>query len=51
MAKPNETSAELAELLPGVDVLTKWRGPEHLRQQEAGVVAFLRKHQCGRKPM
>jgi pimeloyl-ACP methyl ester carboxylesterase len=41
---PAETSAELAELLPGVEVLASWRGPEHLRQQEAGVVAFLRRH-------
>ena len=41
---PAETSAELAALLPGVKVLASWRGPEHLRQQEAGVVAFLREH-------
>lgn len=41
---PAATSAELAALLPGVEVLTDWRGPEHLAQQEARVVAFLRRH-------
>jgi hypothetical protein len=41
---PAATSAELAALLPGVEVLTDWRGPQHLDQQEARVVAFLRRH-------
>lgn len=41
---PAATSAELAALLPGVEVLTDWRGPAHLRAQEARVVAFLRRH-------
>jgi hypothetical protein len=38
---PAETSAELAELLPNVEVLSDWRGPEHLGEQERRVVAFL----------
>ena len=29
---PAATSTELAALLPGVEVLTEWRGPEHLEQ-------------------
>jgi pimeloyl-ACP methyl ester carboxylesterase len=41
---PAATSTELAALLPGVEVLTDWRGPQHLDQQEARVVAFLRRH-------
>jgi pimeloyl-ACP methyl ester carboxylesterase len=41
---PAATSAELAALLPGVEVLSEWRGPEHLAQQEARVVAFLKRH-------
>jgi pimeloyl-ACP methyl ester carboxylesterase len=41
---PAATSAELAALLPGVEVLTAWRGPEHLVAQEAAVVDFLRRH-------
>ncbi len=41
---PAATSAELARLLPGVEVLDPWRRPEHLAAQEAGVVAFLRRH-------
>ena len=41
---PAATSAELAALLPGVEVLTDWRGPEYLDQQESRVVAFLRRH-------
>lgn len=44
---PAATSAELAALLPGVEVLTDWRGPEYLGQQEARVVAFLK----GNTPM
>jgi pimeloyl-ACP methyl ester carboxylesterase len=41
---PAAISAELAGLLPGVEVLTDWRGPEHLVTQEARVVAFLQRH-------
>ncbi len=41
---PAATSAELAALLPGVEVLTEWRGPQHLAAQEAAVVDFLRRH-------
>ena len=41
---PAATSAELAELLPGVEVLQQWRGPDHLAAQEARVLAFLRRH-------
>ncbi|MDO9708438.1 alpha/beta fold hydrolase [Paracraurococcus lichenis] len=41
---PAVTSTELARLLPGVEVLADWRGPDHLAQQEARVVAFLRRH-------
>jgi pimeloyl-ACP methyl ester carboxylesterase len=41
---PAAISAELAALLPGVEVLTDWRGPENLGQQEARVVAFLKGH-------
>ena len=39
---PAATSEELAALLPGVEVLHDWRGPEHLAAQEARVIAFLR---------
>ena len=41
---PAATSAELAALLPGVEVLKDWRGPEHLAAQERQVVDFLRRH-------
>lgn len=41
---PAATSTELAALLPGVEVLTNWRGPEHLAEQQARVVAFLKRH-------
>ena len=41
---PAATSTELATLLPGVEVLADWRGPEHLAEQEARVVAFLKRH-------
>ncbi len=39
---PAATSAELAVLLPGVEVISDWRGPDYLDQQEARVVAFLK---------
>ena len=41
---PAATSAELAALLPGVEVVEAWRGPQHLAAQEAAVVDFLRRH-------
>jgi pimeloyl-ACP methyl ester carboxylesterase len=41
---PAATSAELAALLPGVEVLTDWRGPEHLDQQQTRVMTFLKAH-------
>jgi hypothetical protein len=41
---PAVTSAELAALLPGVEVLTDWRGPTYLDQQRDRVVAFLKRH-------
>lgn len=41
---PAATSSELAGLLPGVEVLGNWRGPDHLAAQERGVVQFLRQH-------
>jgi pimeloyl-ACP methyl ester carboxylesterase len=44
---PAVTSAELANLLPGVEILTDWRGPAHLEQQRQHVLAFLSKHTPG----
>jgi pimeloyl-ACP methyl ester carboxylesterase len=41
---PAAVSAELADLLPGVEVLAEWRGPEHLGRQEERVVKFLVTH-------
>jgi pimeloyl-ACP methyl ester carboxylesterase len=41
---PAATSAELAALLPQIEVLTNWRGPDHLAAQEKRVVDFLRAH-------
>ena len=40
---PAATSTELAALLPGVEVLAEWRGPQHLEQQRSRVVDFLRR--------
>jgi hypothetical protein len=39
---PAATSTELAALLPGVEVLINWRGPDYLEQQRSRVVAFLK---------
>ena len=44
---PAAISTELAALLPGVEVLDDWRGPDHLAAQEARVVAFLRRYGGG----
>jgi pimeloyl-ACP methyl ester carboxylesterase len=41
---PAATSAELAALLPGVEVLTDWRGPDYLNEQRSQVVAFLKRY-------
>jgi hypothetical protein len=41
---PAVTSAELAQLLPGIEVLKDWRGPEHLNDQLRRVLAFLERH-------
>lgn len=41
---PAATSDELAALLPNVEVLTNWRGPEHMRAQLDTVMAFLDRH-------
>jgi pimeloyl-ACP methyl ester carboxylesterase len=41
---PAATSKELAELLPGAEVLTNWRGPDYLDHQRDRVVDFLRRH-------
>jgi pimeloyl-ACP methyl ester carboxylesterase len=43
-AHPAATAAELAVLLPGVEVLQDWKGPEHLETQRSRVLAFLEKH-------
>ena len=41
---PAATSDELARLLPGVDVIHQWRGPEHMETQRTRVTAFLDRH-------
>jgi pimeloyl-ACP methyl ester carboxylesterase len=41
---PAATSAELAQLLPDVEVLDPWRGPDHLAEQDRRVTGFLRAH-------
>ena len=41
---PASVSSELATLLPNVEVLEKWRGPDYLSVQEERVVEFLRQH-------
>jgi pimeloyl-ACP methyl ester carboxylesterase len=41
---PAATGAELAMLLPNVEVIEKWKGPDHLDEQCKGVIAFLEKH-------
>jgi len=41
---PAATSAELAALLPDVEVLDDWRGPARLGEQQARVSAFLKRH-------
>jgi pimeloyl-ACP methyl ester carboxylesterase len=41
---PAVISAELADLLPGVETLYAWRGPDHLEAQDRAVLSFLEKH-------
>jgi len=41
---PAATSAELAVLLPGVEVISDWRAPEAWDDQRNRVVAFLKGH-------
>jgi pimeloyl-ACP methyl ester carboxylesterase len=41
---PAVTSAELADLLPGIEILRDWRGPEHLVAQRQRVLTFLEQH-------
>lgn len=41
---PSVISEELATLLPGVEVLSDWRGPDYLKEQETRVLQFLRKN-------
>lgn len=44
---PAVTGAELARLLPNVEVLQNWKGPDHLAEQRRRVVDFLVKHTPG----
>jgi hypothetical protein len=41
---PAVIGAELAMLLPNVEVMEKWKGPDHLDEQCDRVIAFLEKH-------
>jgi pimeloyl-ACP methyl ester carboxylesterase len=41
---PAATSDELARLLPGVEVVHQWRGPEFMEPQRMRVTAFLDRH-------
>ena len=41
---PGATGLELAELLPGAEMLRDWKGPEHLDEQRRRVLAFLDAH-------
>ena len=41
---PAATSAELEALLPGVEVVRDWRGPDHMDAQRDRVVSFLKRH-------
>ena len=44
--KPHPTviGLELAETLPGAEMLRDWKGPEHLDEQRRRVLAFLERH-------
>ena len=41
---PAVTGAELARLLPNVEQLVNWKGPQHLAEQKSRVLEFLAKH-------
>jgi pimeloyl-ACP methyl ester carboxylesterase len=41
---PAATSDELEALLPGLEVIREWRGPEHAETQRRRVVEFLGRH-------
>jgi pimeloyl-ACP methyl ester carboxylesterase len=41
---PTVTGLELAETLPGAEMLRPWKGPAHLDAQRCSVLAFLEKH-------
>jgi pimeloyl-ACP methyl ester carboxylesterase len=41
---PAATSIELEALLPGVEVIREWRGPDHMDAQRDRVVDFLKRH-------
>ena len=41
---PAVTGAELAQILPNVEQLKDWKGPEHLDAQRRAVVDFLARH-------
>jgi len=41
---PVAISAEIAEILPGVEVLNPWKAPEHHDEQRRRVVDFLKAH-------
>jgi len=41
---PAATSDELARLLPGVEIVYQWRGPEFMEEQRKRVTAFLDRH-------
>jgi hypothetical protein len=41
---PAATSDELSRLLPGVEVVHQWRGPEFMEEQRKRVTAFLDRH-------
>jgi pimeloyl-ACP methyl ester carboxylesterase len=41
---PFSASQELASLLPGIEVLSDWRGPDYLKPQETRVVQFLKRN-------
>ena len=41
---PAVIGAELAELLPNMEQMNPWKGPEHLDEQCDRVITFLEKH-------
>jgi pimeloyl-ACP methyl ester carboxylesterase len=47
IAHPQVIGLELAELLPGAEMLREWKGPAHLQAQRERVIAFLARHTPG----